>query len=161
MNELQFHHLLKHDLYQVFLLGCPASMPISAWSHPWFVVNKKGVISRWEIIWQPDLCETSWGHLHKNRWPPFQGIEIFAPSHGLFWPSRLSGLVEGGEGSLAHRMADFIERSPETYPFCYEYSFLGPNSNTYGQWVLDAFPEAGLHLRWNSYGKKYKIARDI
>lgn len=155
MNDLQFKRLLKKDSYQIFLLGCPASIPLNFWSHPWFIINQKGIVSRWEVFWQPNRCETSWGHLHKNKWPPSQGIEMFLPSGKYFWKSRLSGLIEGGEGSPAHRMAEFIERSPESYPYCYKYSLLGPNSNTYAQWAFDAFPESGFRLRWNSIGMHY------
>jgi hypothetical protein len=153
MNESP-ESLLKNDRYQVFLLACPASIPISFGSHPWFVVNKKGAVSRWEVFFEANRNKTSWGHLHLNMWPPFQGIEILFPSKTFFWSSRLLGVVEG---ELAEHMVQFIEASPQTYPYCYHYSLFGPNSNTYAQWVLDRFPECGLSLPWNSFGKSYKI----
>lgn len=65
-------------------------------------------------------------------------------------------MIEGDEGSLAAKMAEFIERSPETYPFKNQYRFRGPNSNTYAQWILNHFPETGMALSWNAFGKKYK-----
>ena len=70
---------------------------------------------------------------------------------------RLLGVVEGGEGSLAARMATIIENSPQSYSCCEKYSITGPNSNTYAEWVLDRFPECGLRLPWNSFGKRWTI----
>lgn len=77
-------------------------------------------------------------------------------SWGYIWPSTLHGVVEGGEGSLAERMADFVINSPQNYPYCELYAYTGPNSNTYVQWVVDAFPESGLRLPWSAFGKHYK-----
>ncbi len=53
-------------------------------------------------------------------------------------------------------MVECIENSPHNYPYCGHYSYIGPNSNTYVQWVLDAFPESGLKLPWNAFGKGFK-----
>lgn len=155
MNEQDFNRLLKNDKYQVFLFACPATLPYAFARHPWFVVNQKGNISRWEIFWRPQYGHLlRWGHLHKDFFPPLQGIEMFFLSQKHFWGSgTLRGYVEGDEGSLAARMAACIECSGETYPYCRTYSLLGPNSNTYVQWVLDQFPESGLHLPWNAFGK--------
>ena len=156
MDEDKFKLLLKADLYQVFLFSCPATLPYSFASHPWFVVNKKGTVSRWEIFWRPWFGHIfRWGYLHKDFYTPTQGVEMFFLSEKHFWgPGTLRGYVEGGEGSMAQRMAAFIENSGETYPHCQTYSLLGPNSNTYIQWVLDHFPESKLGLPWNSFGKK-------
>ena len=65
--------------------------------------------------------------------------------------------VEGEEGSLAQNMADFIEVSNKNYPYCYGYSLIGPNSNTYVQSVLDRFPESRMQLSWNALGKNFPI----
>ena len=143
---------LKPDSYQVFLFTCRATIPFAFASHPWFILNKKGVISRWEVFWEANRNKMSWGHLHKDMWPPFQGIEMFFWSEKYFWKSRLSGIVEG---PLAERMIELIESSPQAYGYNDRYSLPGPNSNTYGQWVLDHFPEAGLRLPWNSFGKHF------
>ena len=156
MKDDEFQGLIRHDAYQVFLFTCPATFPFSFASHPWFVVNRKGTVSRWEIFWEADKKDKmSWGHLHKDCWPPSQGIEMFFYSQKYFFKSTLFDSIEGNEGSLAHRMADFIEESSQHYPYCQEYSLRGPNSNTYVQWVFDHFPECGIRLRWNSFGKRY------
>ena len=62
-------------------------------------------------------------------------------------------MIEGDENSLAAKMAEFIEHSPETYSHSKEYSLVGPNSNTYVQWILNMFPEFPAKLPWNAFGK--------
>ncbi len=153
----KFENLLKKDKYQVFLFSCPATLPFSFGCHPWFVTNRRGVISRWEIFWRPQPdWQLRWGHLHKNFYSPTQGISKFFFSEKYFWAtSSLLGLIEGDENSIAHEMLEFIENSPNKYPHCNQYSLAGPNSNTYVQWILDHFPKSDLVLPWNAFGKKY------
>ena len=154
MSEQNLNRLLKNDRYQVFLFTCPATLPFSFSCHPWFVVNRRGVVSRWEVFWRPQEWEARWGHLHKDFYTPLQGIAKFLFTEKYLWGEvTLLGGIEGEENSLAARMAECIENSPHTYPYCYTYSLPGPNSNTYVQWVLDQFPESGMQLPWNAFGK--------
>ena len=81
---------------------------------------------------------------------------MFSFSQKYFWKGKLRRYIEGGEGSLAQRMAECIENSPKMYPYCNTYAPRGPNSNTYVQWVLNQFPQSGLTLPWNSFGKSFK-----
>ena len=37
----KFQNLIKEDLYQAFLFTSPAHIPLSFWTHPWIVINKK------------------------------------------------------------------------------------------------------------------------
>ena len=146
---------IKNDDYQVFLFVGPVPIPFSFAKHHWFVINKKGDLSRWEVVWRQSRCKTSWGYLHKNLYPPLQGIEKFLFSDKYFWKnSFLLGVIEGDEHSPAKDMAEFIENSPNIYPYCYQYSFIGTNSNSYAQWVLNNFPQVNFKLRWNSFGKR-------
>ena len=157
MKKSDFSALVDANRYQVFLFTCPATLPFSFSPHPWFVVNQKGTISRWEIYW---FVEQEWEmksrHLHKDFYQPIQGIPILLFFPRLFWPQvSLLGYVEGGSGSVAERMADAIVNSFRTYPYCHQYILRGPNSNSYVQWVLDKFPGSGLRLPWNAFGKNY------
>ena len=145
--------LINNGKFQVFLLVCPANLPFSFATHPWFVINRKGVVSRWGVSMTKYPRELSWGHLNKNLLPPFQGIEVFPFSKSVYWRGRIYSYLEGDENSLAARMADFIESSNMAYPNTRTYSLLGPNSNTYVQWVLNKFPETNMHLPWNAFGK--------
>lgn len=143
--------LLKPDQCQVFLFTCPAASPFGFARHPWFVINRKGKLSRWEVFWRQEEGAARWGHLHKDFYAPTQGIAkyIFSKKH-FRKDVRLLGYVEG---NLAERMADLIESSTQSYPYLHHYSLKGPNSNTYAQWVIDRFPESNLKLPWNSFGK--------
>ena len=67
--------------------------------------------------------------------------------------STLVKMIEGDEHSAAARMAEFIASSPQKYPHCHNYSQVGFNSNTYAQWVLNHFPDSGMRLPWNAFGK--------
>ena len=148
--------MVKTDRYQVFLLSCPAALPVSFASHPWFVVNSKGALSRWDVLLLPRMnWKMRGGNLHKDFFSPFEGVEMFFFTDRYKWKNvRLLGVVEG---SLAERMATCIENSPQSYPYCEKYRLTGPNSNTYAQWIIDRFPECGLRLPWNSFGKHCKI----
>lgn len=157
MNE--FKSLLKEQKYQVFLFTCPAIMPFSFALHPWFVVNAKGAVSRWEVFRKPEQNKTSWGHIHMDYYPPFSGIAKFSFSEKYLWKQmNLVGYVEGDEQSFVYRMAEFIENSPHTYPFRDTYYLRGPNSNSYIEWVLNHFPEAKLSLPLRAFGK-YKAPK--
>lgn len=153
-----FEKLVKKDKYQVFLFTSPATVPFCFVRHPWFVTNRKGVIARWDIFWEPERHATSWGYLHKDFQHSYRGIEMFFFSPKYFWRASLEAYVEGNDGSVAHRMAEFIETSPQAYPHCNEWSLLGPNSVTYAQWVLEKFPESGMRLPWNSFAKVFNHA---
>lgn len=151
MNDsAEFEESINKDKYQVFLLVSRATAPFSFARHPWFVVNKKGDISRWEIFLQREKCRSSWGHLHRDYYPPFNGIEMFFFSDKYFFKPQLVQVIEGDRGSVAEKMGSFLENSPQRYPYCDTYSLLSPNSCTYAQWVLNEFPESGMRLPWNS-----------
>lgn len=158
-----YSNLINKNKYQIFLCSCPASIPINFARHYWFVVNRNGQISRWEVLHKKNLCKSSWGYLHKDIFPPFQGTPVFMsskmfkPFKKRYWKAKLCGHIEGESDSLAHKMADFIENSMNTYPSCSKYLLLGPNSNTFIQWILNKFPEFGIKLPWNAFGKNYKI----
>ncbi len=152
-NNENFHQLVSKEKYQVFLFVCPGNIPFNFAAHPWFVINKQGAISRWEVLFRKVQRKTSWGHLSMDFFPPFQGVEIIPFSQKYFWKAKLLG---HSEGESAKQMAEFIENSPTTYPYCDTYFLSGPNSNTYAEWVFNNFPEFLAALPWNSFGKNYR-----
>ncbi len=157
MRSPELENLIDPTKYQVFLFSCPAPMPASFAVHPWFVVNQKGVVSRWDVVHKKNLPRgKSWGYLYMNIRPIFQGSLMFLTLHNYFWKNfRLLGSIEGDEGSIAAKITEFITNSKDAYPYRNRYFALGPNSNTYAQWVLDAFPEFKAKLPWNAVGKGY------
>ena len=146
--ENNYQKLINPEKYQAFILHCPANIPLSFASHPRFVCNEKGEISRWEVLFKANK-DKEWGHLHLNSFSPFSGIEILPFSAKFHWRSNLLKQIEG---TLAKRIIEFIKMSKDNYPHK-RYSLIGTNSNTYAQWVLDHFVELDLKLPWNSFGK--------
>jgi Protein of unknown function (DUF3750) len=153
MSTQSFQTLLKNDKYQVFLFVCPANIPVNFALHPWFVLNQQGVVSRWEVLFGKNKNNPKLGHLHIDHSPLFQGIDMLPFSHKYFWSAELIGYAEGDSQSLAKRMVELIENSKARYPYFKKYRLLGPNSNTYVQWILDHFPEFEGTLSWRAVGK--------
>ena len=165
MNN-DFQNLISKDKYQVFVFSCPAGFPFIFARHPWFVINKKGIFSRWEIFHLKNVCKTSWGHLHLNGLSLFQGIAKFPfmndflkKENRIYWKKiKFEGFIEGDENSKVPEIIEFIEKTPQNYPYNYRYSLTGPNSNTYAQYILNKFPEFKIKLDWNFFGKNFKIS---
>jgi len=149
MNK--FENLIDKDKYQVFVFCCPAYFPLNFFRHPWFVINKKGEISRYEI--RDSLSKKNNSHLLINNQPPFDGITKTLLSEKK-WGASLLGSVEG---DLAQKMIMTIEYTPQEYPYTNNYSSIGPNSNTYLQWILNKFPEFKIQLSWRFIGKDFHV----
>lgn len=147
--ESEYEELIDQEKYQVFIMHCPAMFPLAVFHHPWFICNEKGKISRWEILFEENT-DREWGHLHNNRFRPFQGIRIFIFSALWHWRARLLFTVEG---ESAREMISLIKSSREHYPYYKKYFFAGVNSNSYVHWVLSHFPEIQVSLPWNFFGK--------
>lgn len=150
-DNKNFENLINKDKYQVFIMYCPAYFPFNFFRHPWIVINKKGDISRWEI--RNFINRENKTYFFINNQKPFEGINktIFIKNK---WRSNLLKLVES---DIAMRMIYFIENTKKSYPYCNNYYFDGPNSNTYLQWILNNFPELKIKLSWRFIGKNYKI----
>ena len=142
-----FEKLLDKNQYQVFLFVSAAHFPFIFASHPWFVLNKKGQISRWEVLHRKNSDNF---HIHKDTNPLFRGIQIFAFYNKLFWRAKL---IKKIEGESAKDIINFIEESKDNYQHGKIYSLRGVNSNTYARWILKNFPEFNAKLPWNSFGK--------
>ncbi len=110
------------------------------------------------MIFSATYSGTHWGNIYKDFSKPFEGVTVLPYIRGFCWNDvRLLGSLEGGEDSLAHNMGNFIEQSPVNYPHAHTYRLLGPNSNTYVQWVLNKFPEFKAILPKNAVGKDFKL----
>ena len=147
--------LIKKDGYQVFVLSSPGNLPFFFATHNWFVINKFGELSRWEVRFEKDHNNPLGKHLYKDFFPPFQGIGLLPYLYKPNWKSRLIHVCEGDNNSSTKKMIDFIEASPINYKYKDYYSLSGPNSNTYVQWVLNHFKELPVQLPWTAIGKGY------
>ena len=152
-TEQELRKLIKPDKYQVFLFACRAQVPFNFAFHPWFVINEKGKLSRFEIRHYKNNQE--WGHLFVNEQPVFQGLSVFL-SLKKTRKTILIEYLEGEENSLAQQILELIKKSQKLYPYNHKYLLWGPNSNTYAQWVLNHFPEWKVKLSWGFIGKDYK-----
>ena len=155
--SLEYRRIINKEKYQVFLFSSPVPYPLMFAVHTWFVVNLRGKINRWEF-------GQFKGSPHKN------GIGIlkdfFEPAEGMnkyFWKSnprfnsKLIDFIEGDEDSTAKDLAEFIEVNSNSYPLKNKYILIGPNSNTYIQWVLNRFPKVDFKLPLNAIGKNFKL----
>lgn len=148
MNE--FEKLIKKDEYQVFVLCCPAYFPFNFLRHPWFVLNDKGKISRWEV--RHSINKKDQSHLFVDNQPPFEGINKTVLINSK-WQAQFMGNIEG---DIAKEAINYIKNTTENYIYCNKYNLSGPNSNTYVRWILDKFPEFKIKLPWRFIGKNYK-----
>lgn len=151
-----FESLIDKNKYQVFLFASSAAVPINFAKHGWFVLNKRGEISRWEVFHFKNKSDMDHKFLHHNTFLPFEGFSIFYPLRKFSWQPKILGYVEGGENSGVMKIIQFIENSRQNYPFCNKYNFFGPNSNTYVQNVLNKFPEFNVKLSPRFIGKDYR-----
>jgi hypothetical protein len=149
-----YNNLIDNSKYQIFLFVSNAVMPFSIAKHPWFVVNNKGDISRWEIIVDKNNPNN---FVRKDFCDPFLGSGVFTFKTTMYWKEKLIGYDTGDYNSFIKDMVNLILRSASEYPFKNIYRFRGPNSNTYVQWVLNQFPEFKYELPWNSFGKGYRV----
>jgi hypothetical protein len=149
-----FQNLIDPNKFQVFVFKSKANFPFIFAIHPWIVVNKKGEISRWEVAYSKNFkTDENWGYLYKNLFPPFQGLNIFPFIDKPVFKSELIGTIEGEKAST---MITFIENMPTKYPYLNKYNLLGPNSNTFVNYVINKFPELNIKLPWNAFGKNYE-----
>ena len=149
-----YNNLINKDKQQIFLFKTRANFPFIFASHSWFIVNDRGDISRWEISFSKKIKKgENWGHLYKNLRLPTQGLEIFPYFYKIFWKSKL---IEFYENDNVSDVISFIQDSPNNYPYLYKYKLIGPNSNTYIQWVINNYPILKFKLPRNAIGRFYK-----
>src|SRR3989344_4228376 len=167
MDEKEFKKLIKKDKYQVFLFSCSTPIPYHFARHYWFVINKKGKINRWELLWMDNLVRTlkdiyyeeslkgkkykilsqKNGHVYKNIFPPTKGLNRYHWKPRPLIKSSLVKVIEGNKKSLAHKMILFIEHNAFKYKSKNTYhALLGPNSNTFIEWIINKFPSSGFKL---------------
>jgi hypothetical protein len=148
--------LLKTGLYQVFIFSSPLPVPFNFAVHTWVVTNKNGITNRWEVWQTKNAGPIAWGHVHKNLFSLFTGMNIFYLFTKKRFKSTLIHSIEGDENSPAFELIKFIENESPKYLFKDNYRYVpGPNSNTYVQWVINQMNTTGNLLPWNAFGKNF------
>ncbi len=157
MDGTKFSELINKNKYQVFLFSSPVPIPFNFAVHTWFVINLKGKINRWEFGRFKGSPHKNGIGILKNFFEPTEGMNKFFWKRNPRFNSKLIGFIEGKDNSITKQLAIFIEEYANSYPLKTEYSVLGPNSNSFMQWILDKFPDVKLKLPFNAIGKGYKI----
>lgn len=147
---------LSNHQYQVFILSSHIPWPFSLWRHFWFVIKKGSELERWEFgKFRRSPHKNNIGVV-KDLLPFTEGMNKYIYSTSPRAKSYLHHYIEGNSGSLAERMVNFIGQRADEYPLGHRYRYLGPNSNTFIQWVLNHFPDLDYKLPWRAMGKGYK-----
>lgn len=148
---------IKREKVAVFLLDSCLPFPIAFARHAWFVIQRGSRFDRWEFgKFQLGRQPGGFG-LYHNFLPPFSGLvqRVGGGAHGKRYPAVVRAFAERPE--ITEPLARFIESKSHHYPGLEQYRYLGPNSNTYIQWVLNQFPELDWELPWNAIGKNYRF----
>lgn len=116
--------------YQVFILTCPANLPFSVATHPWFVCVADGDISRYEVLYR---ANDDGIHVHKDLFPAFDGISMLPYRDLPRWkPTLRMYLSSDDPDSEVARLIRLIRESTTEYMYSRIYHlYPGPNSNTY------------------------------
>lgn len=133
----------------VLIFSSPASIPFSFAIHTWFVVKEKNRSNRYEILFRKVGSKKD--NLYINHFLPSQGIEIIPFYERFFWKSKIIAKIRGKN---AKKLIKTIKNSIKEYPNKNNYKFIGPNSNTYTQWILNK-AKIKTKLPWNAFGKGY------
>ncbi len=158
MNPSHRNHniQLNEKAYEVFILSSPLPFPFNFAVHTWVVTNKKGETNRWEVWQFKNAGAVSWGHVHKNLFQLFTGMNVFFILTKKRFRSKMIYKMAGADGSKAHQLISFIEIKAHEYPFRNKYRYVpGPNSNTFTQWIVDRMDEKAANLPGNAFGKGY------
>ena len=141
--------------YRFFVFTCPTSLPFSLFNHSWVVIIKDDEIFRWEVLFRKGSDNT---HLHCNHYLPFSGVEVFLPIKKVYWKAKLIYYLEGESAKKIHSL---VKRSQDLYFLKNKYSLVGPNCNTYVQWILNNFPDLNMRLPRSCIGRDYNIKKDV
>lgn len=129
---------LNNEKLQVFIMYSRVSLPLPPACHVWFLINDHGVLSRYEgLDWRHKPAHVSDGYILKDYFPPHVGMPVWITRKTPTWRAYTLSVVEGDD---AQRLAQILRDSLQDYPHKH-YRLLGPNSNTYAQWILNT---AGL-----------------
>ncbi|MEX0917828.1 MAG: DUF3750 domain-containing protein [Candidatus Paceibacterota bacterium] len=148
--------------YFVRIYSSPVPIPFTFAVHTYLVVGCDDVRDRYDVLpfLSNDHPKNYDGYVCKNILPPETGFRCFGRYPFVFGPryrTTVIGEETGGPQSVACRLYERIEAGLlHEYPYKERYNMvLGPNSNTFTQWMLDQTPDLEITLPWNAWGKRY------
>ena len=153
----------KEDDFVVKLYTCPVPFPFTFAVHAYVVFQHGNDVVRYDVNPIPfsDTQSKPFGHIQKDILPPetgFRWLGKYPFNFGPRYKVRLVGKISGDATSSAGRLYTFVASGGLiNYPHTHTYRMiLGPNSNTFIQWVLRQVPDSGLRLPSNAWGKNFK-----
>lgn len=148
--------------YIVRVYATPMSFPLNFTLHTWVEISYDSEIQRYDLWGYPGLeKEPANGYVYVDIFPNHLGTTLspFANVNNLSkrQVGKVVSEIYGETGSVAHTTYTAIKNHALNYPYAHTYNMvLGPNCNTYTQWLLDLTPGTPLRLPRNAWGKKYK-----
>lgn len=153
------------NIYSVTLYGTPMSFPLSFALHSWIEVTKNNKTDRYDFWAYTNVPfgEKRHYYIYKNIFPDHLGTTFspIAKANTLTGrqSGRILGKIKGQSDSAAHQLYEKIQSEAFSYPYCDSYNMiLGPNCNTYTQWLINLVPDNGLVLPWNAWGKNFNVS---
>lgn len=149
-------------MYLVRVYATPMSFPLNFTVHTWIEISNGIQTERYDLWGYPGLHKTpTQGYIYKDIFPNHLGTTLSPFANVNNVSKRQTGKVVsemyGETGTIAHTTYTAIKNHALNYQYAQTYNMLlGPNCNTYTQWLLDLTPGTSLKLPWNAWGKKYK-----
>ena len=154
----------KPGQYSVAVYTTPMSFPLHFTVHSWVEISNGFKTIRYDFWAYPGMKTNTAkvGYIYENIFPRHLGT-TFSPIIGAGRiEKRQVGTkiaeISGGTNSSAHQLFLAIRKNAFRYPAYDRYNMiLGPNCNTYTQWLLQLVPEAGMTLPWHAWGKNKNV----
>ena len=148
--------------YTVSVYTTPMSLPLSFTCHSWVEVSHNDHCERFDFWAYPGFktANANHGYVYKDIFPnhlgttvsPFVRVDNIAKRQ----TGKIVSTKTGRAGSDVQKLYTKIKASAFLYPLHSTYNMiLGPNCNSYTQWLLQLVPEVGLTLPWYAWGKNY------
>jgi hypothetical protein len=141
----------NHWKFQIY--ASPLPFPLNTALHTWIITTSPdGTSQRYEVFHYKNYQNPHLGYLHQNSIKNEIGLKQYPWNEKKRYTGQKLYEIQGNEGSLAHTIVHFVEKNTQTYAQKSQYNmFLGPNCNTFTQWILKEFPETIVKLPWNAY----------
>ncbi|MFM2423680.1 MAG: hypothetical protein RLZZ70_65 [Candidatus Parcubacteria bacterium] len=149
--------------YTVSVYATPMSFPLNFTVHTWIEITDGRTIDRYDFWGYPGLTTIpARGYIYKNLFPNHLGTTLSPFTDPNVTHKRQLGKIitakSGGKGSVAEQLYQAIRQEALNYPHAHKYNMiLGPNCNTYTNWLFNLVPEAKLQLPWYAWGKNYHL----
>lgn len=151
MRYIELQKLINREKNQVFLFNSKCSFPLWFVRHHYFLVSKKGKLTRYEISYDKSKNKGQ-GHLMINEKEPLQGNPLIKNGKKPAWSVQV---IDSADGKVAEKLIKVLEKSVETYQDKHNYRLVTCNCNTYAQRMINQVPECGFKLSRNAIGRKW------